>query len=220
MPKFTAPTFKILAALAVALCLCGGPALARHHHHHHYYDSGDDTAYASGLAGDTLLIVRHAEKPDSGSGLAPAGEARAKAYADYFAHFQLDGAPVKIGTIIASADSENSERPRLTVTPFSQASGIKIEQPFPDKEVKALAHWLAAGTPNRTILIAWHHGKLPKLLRELGADSEELVPGGVWPEDTYDWLIVLKYDSNGDLSEAKKIVEPTFAKQGANAGSN
>ena len=125
---------------------------------------------------------------------------------------------MKIDTIIASADSENSDRPRLTVTPFSQASGIKIQQPFPDKEVKALAHWLAAGTPNRTILIAWHHGKLPKLLRELGADSEELVPGGVWPEDTYDWLIVLKYDSNGNLSEAKKIVEPAFAKLSANAG--
>lgn len=212
MPKFAIPTFKILAALAVALCLCGGPALARHHHHHHDYSDGDTDA-ASGLAGDTLLIVRHAEKPDgeSNPGLAPAGETRAKAYADYFAHFQLDGAPVKIDTIIASADSEDSDRPRLTVTPFSQASGIKIQQPFPDKEVKALAHWLAAGTPNRTILIAWHHGKLPKLLRELGADSEELVPGGVWPEDTYDWLIVLKYDSNGNLSEAKKIVEPAFA---------
>ncbi len=157
MPKFAMPTFKILAAFAVALCFCGGPALARHHHHHHY--DNDNAAVASGLAGDTLLIVRHAEKPDGegNPGLAPAGEARAKAYADYFAHLQIDGAPVKIGTIIASSDSENSARPRLTVTPFSQASGIKIEQPFPDKEVKALAHWLAAGSPNRTILIAWHH---------------------------------------------------------------
>jgi hypothetical protein len=212
MPKFAMSKFKILTALAVALCLCGGPAFARHHHHHHHYYDDESSDVASGLAGDTLLIVRHAEKPDSGPGLAPAGEARAKAYADYFAHFQLDGAPVKIGTIIASADSDNSARPRLTVTPFSQASGIKIEQPFPDKEVKALAHWLAAGTPNRTILIAWHHGKLPKLLRELGADSEAIVPGGVWPEDTYDWLVVLKYDSSGNLSEAKKIVEPAFAK--------
>ncbi len=211
MPKFATPTFKILAAFALALSLCSGPALARHRHHHHHHHSDGDTAVVSGLAGDTLLIVRHAEKPDSGPGLAPAGEARAKAYADYFAHLQLDGAPVKIDTIIASSDSENSSRPRLTVTPFSQASGIKIQQPFPDKEVKALAHWLAAGTPNRTILIGWHHGKLPKLLRELGANSEELVPGGVWPEDTYNWLIVLKYDSNGNLSEAKKIVEPAFA---------
>jgi hypothetical protein len=213
MSKFAIPTFKILAALAVAFSLCGGPALARHHHHHHHHDDAD-TDTASGLAGDTLLIVRHAEKPDGEGdrGLALAGEARAKAYADYFAHFQLDGKPVKINTIIASSDSENSERPRLTVTPFSQASGIKIQQPFPDKEVKALAHWLAAGDPNRTILIAWHHGKLPKLLNQLGADTTELFPDGRWPEDTYNWVIALKYDDNGNLSETKKIVEPAFSK--------
>jgi len=203
------PKFKTFLALIVAAMFLAGfePALARHHHHH-------DDVEASGLAGDTLLIIRHAEKPDGdngGPGLAPAGEARAKAYANYFQHFQLDGTPVKIGAIIATADSEDSDRPRLTVTPFSQASGLKIEQPFPDKEVKALAHWLAAGEPNRTILIAWHHGKMPKLLNQLGADPDELLPDGVWPEDTYNWVIALKYDAQGDLTEAKKIVEPAFA---------
>lgn len=201
------PKFKTFLGLIVAAMFLTEPALARHHHHH-------DDVEASGLAGDTLLIIRHAEKPDGdngGPGLAPAGEARAKAYANYFQHFQLDGAPVKIGAIIATADSEDSDRPRLTVTPFSQASGLKIEQPFPDKEVKALAHWLAAGEPNRTILIAWHHGKMPKLLNQLGADPDELLPDGVWPEDTYNWVIALKYDAQGDLTEAKKIVEPAFA---------
>ena len=61
-------------------------------------------------------------------GLAPAGEARAKAYASYFQHLRIDGAPVKIDAIIATANSADSERPRLTVTPFAQASGLKIEQ--------------------------------------------------------------------------------------------
>jgi hypothetical protein len=206
-----APKLKILLGLILAALLFAGaePALARHHHHHHYGD-----AAVSGLAGDTILIVRHAEKPEGdngGPGLAPAGEARAKDYADYFQHFQVDGVPVKIDAIIATADSEGSERPRLTVTPFSQVSGLKIEQPFPDKEVKALAHWLAAGEPDRTILVAWHHGRLPKLLRELGADPGELLPDGVWPEDVYNWVIVLRYDNQGQLSEAKKITEPAFA---------
>src|SRR5579872_1836495 len=115
------PKFKTFLGLIVAAMFLAGfePALARHHHHH-------DDVEASGLAGDTLLIIHHAEKPDGdngGPGLAPAGEARAKAYANYFQHFQLDGMPVKIGAIIATADSEDSDRPRLTVTPFSQASG-------------------------------------------------------------------------------------------------
>ena len=202
-------TLKTLLGLVIASMMLAGaqPALARHHHHH-------GEMAASGLAGDTLLIIRHAEKPEQdngGPGLAPAGEARAKAYASYFQHFELDGAPVKIDAIIATADSQDSERPRLTVAPFSQASGLKIEQPFPDKEVKALAHWLAPGEPNRTILIAWHHGKLAKLLNQLGADPDQLLPDGMWPEDTYNWVIALRYDAQGDLAEARKIVEPAFA---------
>ncbi|QAY97335.1 flagellar basal body-associated protein FliL [Methylovirgula ligni] len=161
-----------------------------------------------------MLIIRHAEKPagdNSGPGLAPAGVARAKAYVDYLQHLRIDGAPVKIDAIIATADSQDSDRPRLTVTPFAQASGLKIEQPFPDKEVKALAHWLAAGEPHRTVLIAWHHGKMPKLLNQLGANPDELLPDGYWPEDTYDWVILLRYDDDGQLSESKRIIEPAFA---------
>jgi hypothetical protein len=201
---------SLFRLVLVALLFAGAePALARHHHHHH-----DEDAAASGLAGDTLLIIRHAEKPEgdnSGPGLAPGGEARAKAYASYFQHLRIDGAPVKIDAIIATADSQDSERPRLTVTPFAQASGLKIEQPFPDKEVKALAHWLAAGAPHRTILIAWHHGRLPKLLNQLGANPDEVLPDGFWPEDAFDWVIVLRYDGDGQLSEEKRIVEPAFA---------
>lgn len=201
----------LLGFILAAFLLAGAsPVLARHHHHHHY----DEDAADSGLAGDTLLIIRHAEKPagdNGGPGLAPAGVARAKAYADYFQNLRIDGAPVKIDTIIATADSQDSERPRLTVTPFAQASGLKIEQPFPDKEVKALAHWLAAGEPHRTILIAWHHGRMPKLLNQLGANPDELLPDGFWPEDTYDWVVVLKYDDQGQLFESKRIVEPAFA---------
>ncbi len=64
----------LLGFILVAFLLTGAsPVLARHHHHHHHYD---EDAAASGLAGDTLLIIRHAEKPagdNSGPGLAPAG---------------------------------------------------------------------------------------------------------------------------------------------------
>lgn len=174
---------------------------------HHDHDGG-----APGLVGTTILVIRHAEKPadDStgGPGLAPAGVARAQGYADYFRHFQVLGLPVKIDTLIASADSDASARPRLTLEPLSKALGIPIQQPFADKEVKDLARWLADGQPNRTILIAWHHGKLPKLLYELGADPDDLLPDGEWPSDTYDWVIVLRYDNDGELSVSKRVMEP------------
>ena len=193
--------FRIaVMALLLAFAL---PANARHH---------DRDGDAPGLTGTTILIIRHAEKPadeaTGGPGLSPAGEARAQGYADYFLHFEVQGLPVKIDTLIASANSSESSRPRLTLEPLSKASGIPIQQPFADKDVKDLVRWLADGQPNRTVLIAWHHGKLPKLLEELGADPDDLLPGGEWPEDTYDWVIVLRYDNDGQLSVSKRVMEP------------
>jgi len=165
----------------------------------------------SGLSGTTLILIRHAEKPPEGSsdpGLIPTGYARAKAYANYFQNFSVDGKALKIDTLIATADSKKSNRPRLTVEPFSKASGLPIQQPFADKQVNELAASLAAGAPHRTILIAWHHGKMPDLLQALGADPKALLPGGAWPPQTFDWVMYLHYDESGHLDASRRIVEP------------
>jgi hypothetical protein len=169
----------------------------------------------TGLAGTTLLIIRHAEKPvdpgddaAGGPGLTPAGEARARAYATYFRNFAVDGTPLHIDTLVATADSAKSMRPRLTVEPFSRASGLPLQQPFKNKDVKGLVSWLASGTPHRTVLIAWHHGMVPQLLTELGANPQALIPGGVWPPATFDWVIYLRYGEDGHLAVSKRIVEP------------
>ena len=201
---------KRFACLLIALLLAATPALAKHHHHHD--DDGD--AGAPGLANVTLLVVRHAEKPASEGdrGLSPAGEARAKAYATYFRHFSVDGAPVAIDTLIASSDSDESARPRLTLEPLSKATGIAIQTPFANKQVKDAARWIEDGQTHKAALIAWHHGKLTKLLEKLGADPSTLLPDGEWPDDVYDWVVVLRYDASGTLSEAKRIVEPADLK--------
>ena len=195
----------VFAAVLAAALLGAGWAVAKHHHH----DDG-----ATGLANATLLVIRHAEKPEAESdrGLSPAGVARAKAYAAYFQHFTVDGAPVRIDTLIASADSDKSARPRLTLEPLSAATGLPIQHPFANKQVKDAARWIAAGQTRQAALIAWHHGKLSKLLEELGADPATLLPDGEWPADVYDWVIVLRYDADGRLSEAKRIVEPVDLK--------
>jgi hypothetical protein len=169
----------------------------------------------TGLAGTTLLIIRHAEKPadpaddaTGGPGLTPAGEARARAYASYFRNFTVDGTPLHIDTLVATADSAKSMRPRLTVEPFSRASGLPLQQPFKNKDVKGLVGWLASGAPHRTVLISWHHGTVPALLTELGADPQALLPGGAWPPATFDWVIYLHYGEDGHLAVSKRIVEP------------
>src|SRR5271155_5377145 len=75
----------------------------------------------SPLQDAVILIIRHAEKPESGMDLTPTGEQRARAYVDYFKNFQIDSQPFKLDRLIATADSKNSHRPRLTLTPLSQA---------------------------------------------------------------------------------------------------
>ena len=55
---------------------------------------------ANPLQSSVVIIVRHAEKPDTGDGLAPAGDARANAYVDYFKHFTVNSNAVILTTYL------------------------------------------------------------------------------------------------------------------------
>lgn len=181
---------SILQLTASILCLVANPCQA-------------DTAH--GPKNATVLIIRHAEKPDAGDGLTPAGEARAKAYIDYFRTFKWHSAPVKLDAIFAAADSKNSRRPRLTVEPTSQALGLAINTTYRDKEFQRLAEDLAVHYGGKNVLICWHHGEMPELIEAMGADLNALLPGGHWPGDEYHWTIVLRYDDEGRLKEAQRL---------------
>ncbi|MBS0386302.1 MAG: flagellar basal body-associated protein FliL [Proteobacteria bacterium] len=159
-----------------------------------------------------MLIVRPAEKAERGPGLSPAGEPRARAYARYFRPFPLGPERLRVDTLIAAADSHRSQRSRLTLEPLSRASGVPIQQPFDDRDVGDLAAWLGQGAPGRTILIAWHHSELPRLMRDLGLDPSAALPGRNWPPDVYDWVVVLRFDRSGAImpESCRLIREPTL----------
>lgn len=164
------------------------------------YDAGHAVAVAApGLANATVLIVRHAEKPDEGGGLDAKGVARSKAYVGYFENFRLDGAPVHIDTLIAAADSSQSERPRLTLSPLSAALHIPIQQPFGNAAIGGLVGWLEAAPRGHTILVAWHHGEIPDLVAKLGADPGDLFAFRRWPPSIFDEVVVLRFDRTGRL---------------------
>jgi hypothetical protein len=161
----------------------------------------------SGLKGTTVLIIRHAEKPDKGYDLTPAGYQRAKAYVHYFQNFTVDGKPVRLDYLFAAADSNGSHRPRLTLEPLSKATGLPIDQRFGAKQYQELADELRTKPHGEHILICWHHGDIPGLLSALGANPEKLLPKGKWPDDVFGWMIQLHYDEKGQLVEAKCINE-------------
>ncbi len=155
-----------------------------------------------------MLLIRHAEKPAHGDGLSPAGTARADAYVNYFENYSIDGAaPIELTALFAAANSSSSHRPVLTLTPLSESIGLPVEAPFKDADYQKLAELLQTTNHGQSLLICWHQGELPDLIKALGADPKDVLPGGNWPEDEYGWVIQLQYDADGKVKKARRIVE-------------
>jgi hypothetical protein len=174
-----------------------------------------------GLRDATVLIIRHAEKPENGFELSPAGQQRAIAYANYFKSFTMDSRAMRPDYLFATADSGSSHRPRLTLEPLAKALGRKIDCRFKNKDFAALAREIRSTDHGKCILIAWHHGEIPELVQALGGDAATLLPGGKWPPQDFNWLLELSYDHEGRLipSATKRINEnlmPGDAKKTAN----
>jgi hypothetical protein len=152
-----------------------------------------------GPKNSVILIIRHAEDPPSGHGLSPRGEQRAGAYKNYFLNFTVDSKRLEPNAVVVAADSKQSHRPRLTVERFAKAAKLPIDSRFANKQPADLAAALRAKYQEKVILICWHHGQIPALLRALGADPATLLPNGKWPRNVFDWVIMVSFDENGRL---------------------
>jgi len=174
---------------------------------------GSDTPGANAvenpLSNATVLIIRHAEKPAIGSGLAEAGQARAEAYVHYFQNLRLDSQPVHLDYLVAADDTEHSQRSRLTIEPLGRAIGLRPDLRFQAKRPQDLAWELKTRPHGKNILICWHHAEIPALLEELGADPKRLLPEGQWPAQQFAWVLRLSYDKDGRLiqKQTKRIKE-------------
>jgi broad specificity phosphatase PhoE len=162
-----------------------------------------------GPKNSVVLIIRHAEDAGHGHGLSARGAERAEAYKDYFQNFTIDSKRREPNDVLVAADSKQSHRPRLTVTPFAKAAQLPIDSRFGNKQPADLAAELRANHQGKVILVCWHHGQIPAVLRALGAAPETLVPNGKWPKDVYDWVIMASFDENGHLipDSTKRISE-------------
>jgi broad specificity phosphatase PhoE len=150
-----------------------------------------------GPKNSVILIIRHAEDPANGHGLSARGEQRAEAYINYFQNFTVDSKRLEPNAVVVAADSKQSHRPRLTVEPFAKAAKLPIDSRFANKQPADLAVALRANYQGKVILVCWHHGQIPTLLRALGGDPGTLLPNGKWPRTVYDWVIMVSFDENG-----------------------
>ena len=139
---------KICLALS-ALLLAGAPLACL------------EAAGADGPKNATVLVVRHAEKVENGDGLTPAGEDRARAYVKFFEGLMIQSQSAKPARLIATADSNGSHRPRLTLEPLGKALGLPVEAKFKNRDYQAMVESLrTGGSDGKTTLICWHHGDI------------------------------------------------------------
>ena len=141
----------------------------------------------------TVLIIRHAEKPDATDGekspdLSKRGferaDALAKAIPDHF--FKPD-------FLIATKASKGSDRPIETITPLSHALHKQIESTFKDEQIADVAHAVLTDPKydGKTILIAWHHGKIPELAKDLGVKNAP----DKWDSSVFDRVWEITYEN-------------------------
>jgi hypothetical protein len=171
---------------------------------------GVHAAQASPMpANATIYLIRHAEKPDSGPGLSPAGQARAQAYVQYLQNQTgPQGRPIRWNYLFASSDSENSDRPLLTITPLANAIQKTIDASYAEKHYDKLGKNIrdnAVNYANKNILICWHHGEILALAQTLGAAAEGLPSSSNWPAnwpgEVFGWLLQVYYDDHGALQD-------------------
>lgn len=159
------------------------------------------------MSTSTLILIRHAEKPDARTGsqgvdelgrpdtqaLSVRGWQRAGALVRLLAPIEFaHGELPRPTTLCAAAPSSRhpSRRPELTLRPLASELAVPIDQSCrTDEDPAAVAQALLA--ESGVVLVSWRHDELPSLARALAAAAApELVAHipTAWPDDRYDLL--------------------------------
>jgi hypothetical protein len=164
---------------------------------------GSVAAPATAKAPAVVLIIRHAEKPmgeTKDPNLTPQGFKRAGLLPNLFLPRKGNPQPrfPKPDALFATDTAKHSNRPIETITPLSQAMGMRINHDFADIETGRLAKLVMSGNyAGKTVLICWHHGEIPHLAAAFGVVGapkhwDETVFDQVWQITWVDGQATLK----------------------------
>jgi hypothetical protein len=173
----------------------------------------------------TILLIRHAEKPRSGGpagidgngaidahSLTPVGWQRAGAWMEMFAPSLPGAAPAlpRPDVIFASrrTATENgigskSRRTVQTVQPLADKLGLAVDQRFTEGEETELVAALLA-SPG-TILVSWQHEKLPLIARQIGSGGPT---PAVWPDGRYNPILCFRREGGGEAGWSYEQLVP------------
>lgn len=137
-----------------------------------------------------ILLLRHAEKPESGPELSDRGWERAKALTRFLrerVEFLNGGRPAKL-IAMAPADMSSSIRAIQTLRYVSSEFGITIESEYSRYEfAEMLGDVMRDPALNgKLVIICWERKQLADIANKLG-----VAPEPVYPKDRYDraWLV-------------------------------
>ncbi len=155
-----------------------------------------------------VLLIRHAEKPldSTDPHLSRDGLARAAMLA-----IQVPCLYPALSSIFATAPSKHSVRCIETVTPLGIATGFSVSHTIADEQYADVARALLdGGYAGQTVLVCWHHGKLPELARLLGAQGAPTV----WDASEFDHLWQLEYAVDGTVRFSDLMQPPVTKSEG------
>lgn len=153
-----------------------------------------------------IILMRHADKSvdSDDDDLSEAGWARAKQLVTYIP--DTFGKP---DIIVAAAQSKHSDRSAETVKPLAESLGLKVQDYFENKEFPDLVDEIFNDPDykNKTVVICWHHGKLPAMAALLGAPRGSYP--SPWPDSAYNLILDLQYDPfSGSPPKVTRVIEP------------
>lgn len=140
-----------------------------------------------------IVILRHAEKPASRlPHLALRGRMRAIGLSKLLPKI------VKPDFVFASTSTRHSARPYQTIRPAADKLQLDVRTTYADRDTKKIVKdFRRKEFEGKTILMCWHHGMMPKLIRQLGHEP----PYDPWPEDLYDRIISIDSDGIRNLPQ-------------------
>ena len=152
---------------------------------------------------ETLVLVRHGEKPADGLGLLTCkGLNRALLLPDFFAanferpdHIFAPNPAVKVTEIHGNGQRYDYVRPLLTIGPTAVRLGVPINTQLPFNDPGLLADTLLDPQyHNDTVYVAWEHSNLVAFAEIVLKRFHDRAPVPQWPDSDYDAYYVFRID--------------------------
>ena len=150
-----------------------------------------------------VILIRHAEKPETGNDLTLRGRERAAALVPYFLETpELLEAKTPVAIYAQRPKNATSSiRSIETVRPLANALHLKINDSFVRDEFQQMVEEIRHKPEyeGHTVLICWEHKVIPEIAAKLGAEN---APKS-WPDATYDrtWIVKFQGDKKTTCSD-------------------